>query len=398
MPPGQPWQRNLHLMNMTSFARTFLIIMPIFVPLMQSYGLTMQQTMMLQSIFAGVTLLLELPSGYIADVFGRKRTLMVGYLLAGLGFSQVIWADTFLELALFEFTLGCAMSLISGSDTALVFESEKALGSEHNHGAIPRLVSWMNFGEGTAALCAFVLVKYDVRLVLWTQAIMGWIPLIACLWLVEPPQLRSLGQPRTRHGAWRAFRASPQVMLLTLVFVSCMSTTYLATWLNQNLWQTHKLPLEYFGLAWGLFSMTVALAARYSDRLPDRLGMLGPFGLLSVFLIISYALLNSRTLWLIIVGGLLMGMFRGFVAPKLKVAINRAIDNDYRATVNSIVASSFRVVVLVLGPIMGLAVDQLGATNSAVLLIVLVVPAVSGLIFLDKRGGQADAVTQESSQ
>lgn len=385
MPAGQPWQRNLLLMNIISFARTFLIIMPIFVPLMQSYGLTMQQTMLLQSIFAGVTLILELPSGYIADRFGRKQTLVLGYLLAGLGFSQVIWADTFAELALFELTLGCAMSLISGSDTALAFESEKALGGPEDHAAIPRMISWMNFGEGTAALCAFVLVTYDVRLILWVQAIMGWIPFLACYWLTEPPNRTTLDANQSAHGAWLSFRQSPTVILLTLVFVVCMSTTYLATWLNQSLWQSYRLPLEYFGLVWGLFSMTIAIAARYGSRLPVRLGRLGPFSMLSVLLVAAYLALNSHQLGLIIFGGLLIALFRGFTAPKIKVAINRAIDNEYRATVNSIVASGFRVAILVLGPLMGLSVDLFGSDTAAALLILIILPAIIGLFLLDRQ-------------
>ncbi|EAR09078.1 MFS transporter [Reinekea blandensis] len=384
MPPGQPWQRNLTLMNVISFARTFLIIMPVFVPLMESYGLNMQQTMLLQSVFAGTTLILELPSGYVADVFGRKNTLMVGYLLAGAGFSQIVWAETFWSLVLFEFTLGCAMSLVSGSDTALVFESEKALSSEQNYGAIGRMLSWMNFGEGTAALCAFFLVAWDLRLILWVQAIVGWVPFILSFALTEPARSDQIELKRTTHGAWRAFRLSPVTLLVTLVFVACMSTTYLATWLNQSLWQRHQLPLETFGLIWGLFSMTVAIASRYSDRLPTRLAGFGAFGLLSIVVTIAWVALISRSLAIIIAGGFLMAVFRGLVAPRLKVAINQSIDNVYRATVNSIVASFFRIATFFLGPLMGMAVDIYDADVAAMFLVVLIVPAILGLWYLDQ--------------
>lgn len=385
MPSGQLWQRNLVLMNIISFARTFLIIMPIFVPLMESYGLSMQQTMMLQSVFAGTTLILELPSGYIADLFGRKHTLMVGYLLAGLGFSQVVWADTFWELALFEVTLGFAMSLISGSDTAFVFETEKAMDNRQNHSAIGRMLSWMNFGEGTAALLAFVLVAWDMQLILWVQAIMGWVPLALSFALTEPPATQHSEKKRSTQGAWRAFRNTPMTLILTLVFVVCMSTTYLATWLNQSLWQQHALPLETFGLIWGLFSMTIAIASRYSDRLPARMGPLGAFGLLALLVTLAWLMLSSRLLIIIVAGGFLMAIFRGLAAPKIKVAINQGIGNAYRATVNSIVASMFRVVTFFLGPAMGLVVDQFNADIAAIFLMVLVIPAVLGLWYLDRK-------------
>jgi MFS family permease len=347
MDSANPWKRNLVLLNAISFARTFMIIMPIFVPLMQSYGLTMQETMLLQSIFAAVTLVLEVPSGYMADVLGRKTTLMLGYLMAGVGFSQVIWANTFLELAIFEMTLGVAMSLVSGSDTALAFESEKAMNHDQAQPAIARLLSWMNFGEGVAALCAFVIVRYDMLLVLWVQAIVGWVPFALGMFLVEPPKLESKAVKKSTQAAFEVIKATPVILFFPGVFIATMSSTYLVAWLNQNLWQAHRLPLEYFGLAWGLYSVTVGLAARFSVRLPDRIGHIGQFSMMAVLLFLGFIAISSRQLWLIIVGGLMISAFRGLVAPKIKILINNAIANDYRATVNSLVAACFRVVTLV---------------------------------------------------
>lgn len=385
MNSANPWKRNLVLLNAISFARTFMIIMPIFVPLMQSYGLTMQETMLLQSIFAAVTLVLEVPSGYMADILGRKSTLMLGYLMAGIGFSQVIWANTFLELAIFEMTLGVAMSLVSGSDTALAFESEKAMNHDQAQPAIARLLSWMNFGEGVAALCAFVIVRYDMHLVLWVQAIVGWVPFILGLQLVEPPKVASSIEKKSTGAALQVVRATPVLFLFTGVFIATMSSTYLIAWLNQNLWQAHRLPLEYFGLVWGLYSVTVGLAARFSVRLPERMGGAGQFSMMAALLFIGFVAINSRLLWLIIVGGLLICVFRGLIAPKVKILINNAIANDYRATVNSLVAACFRVVTLILGPAMGLIVDIKGADIAALSLAVLIVPAMIGLFLLDKQ-------------
>jgi predicted MFS family arabinose efflux permease len=376
------WQRNLMLLNAMSFFRTFMIIMPIFVPLMQRYGLSMQETMWLQSIFAGVTLILELPSGFIADVFGRKITLIVGFALAGIGFSQILWADTFIELAIFEATLGLAVSLVSGTDMSFAFESEKALNEKESQTAIGHLMSWMNFGEAASAICAFVILKFDVLYILWVQAIVGWVPFLLSFWLTEPPRSPSFEKKHMRE-ALRIIRRSSVLPTVTLVFVVTMSATYLIAWLNQNLWQLYRLPLEYFGLVWGFLGLSVGLSARFSSRLPDRFGSFSIFSLLAVLLLVGYIFLTMNSLAFVLVGALCVSIFRGIAAPKIKLRVNNAIDNSYRATINSLVGASFRVSTFFLGPLMGYVVDQYGPAAAANGLLLLILPAMFGLYMMD---------------
>jgi MFS family permease len=392
MNSAKRWQRNLMLMNVISFFRTFMVIMPIFVPLMQKYGLSMQETMILQSTFAGVTLLLELPSGYIADLFGRKGTMMIGFALAGCGFSQVLWADTFWELVVFEMTLGVAMSLISGADMSLAYESEKALNNKTDQHAIGRMISWLNFGEAVAGLSAFVLLKFDINWLLWMQAAVGWLPLILSFGLTEPPSNKADKTPKHMGAALSIIKQNPILVWLTSVFVIAMSTTYLIAWLNQSLWLETGLSIEYFGLFWGFLGLTVGITARYSSRVPDHIGSVTVFSLLAALLFVGYLALTSGVLTIVIFGAVCVSAFRGIAAPKMRLRINNVIDNDYRATINSLVAACFRVSTLFLGPLMGFAVDSMGAVDAAPLLIILVLPAMGGLVSMNKLIGVRNVV------
>ena len=60
------------------FFQVFLVIMPVIVPFFESRGLSMQQIFLLQAVFAVVVLVMEIPSGYAADLLGRRVTLLVG--------------------------------------------------------------------------------------------------------------------------------------------------------------------------------------------------------------------------------------------------------------------------------------------------------------------------------
>ena len=118
-------KRNINRTLAFGFFQVFLVIMPVVVPFFESRGLTMQQQIfLLQALFAVVVLVMEIPSGYAADILGRRVTLLVGSVFIALGHSMLLFADGFAGLALFEVFLGIGSSLVSGTDLAILYDSE----------------------------------------------------------------------------------------------------------------------------------------------------------------------------------------------------------------------------------------------------------------------------------
>ena len=120
--------RNVYRTLLVGFFQVFLVIMPVAVPFFASFGLSMKDIFALQALYGFVVVVTEVPSGYVADVLGRKNTLVVGAVLAAIGHSCLLFAEGFWTLALFELFLGLAHSLISGADLALLYDTELALG------------------------------------------------------------------------------------------------------------------------------------------------------------------------------------------------------------------------------------------------------------------------------
>ena len=112
-------QRNVRATLVVGFFQVFLVIMPIAVPFFQSKGLSMQEVFSLQAVFALIVLIAEVPSGYVADLVGRKLTLVLGAVFCGIGHTLLLLADGFWGLPLFEAMLAIGSSLISGSDLTL---------------------------------------------------------------------------------------------------------------------------------------------------------------------------------------------------------------------------------------------------------------------------------------
>jgi len=81
--------------------------------------------MLLQSIYSIGVLVLEIPSGAIADYFGKRISLIIGSFIFGLGFILYGLGSTFLHFAIGELVAALGMSFISGADSAFTHEHLK---------------------------------------------------------------------------------------------------------------------------------------------------------------------------------------------------------------------------------------------------------------------------------
>jgi MFS family permease len=120
-------ERNILLFRWASFISGFIFIIPIWV-LFEMRFLTVWQMAILEAVITAITLGLELPTGALADIFGRKFSVGVGWVLQGIGL--VIQAFS-IEPILFTvgFILaGIGLALVSGADSALLYDTLKELG------------------------------------------------------------------------------------------------------------------------------------------------------------------------------------------------------------------------------------------------------------------------------
>lgn len=74
--------------------------------------------------------LLEVPSGWFSDRFGRRRTLIVAGLTGTLSGFCLGLGDSFAIFAIGQALMGASMAFVSGTDSAILYESLARLGRE----------------------------------------------------------------------------------------------------------------------------------------------------------------------------------------------------------------------------------------------------------------------------
>ncbi len=375
-------QNNIRIIYLLGFFHSFMVVIPVFVPLLQGYGLSMSQVLQTQAMFALTIALCEVPSGYIADLWGRRGAVLAGSALNALGFFSLLWADTFVEFLVYEFMLGIGFSLISGADLALLYDTEVYL-VEHNlpGGAGPgkslsRLISVEAAASGIAGVVASLLLIFSLDAVVLVQAFTGFAPLLLGFLLMEVP--RPVAQAGHRDNARRILElllfGKPVVLWTACAIAVFGLLAVYVFWFYQKYWEFQGIPLEWFGYIWAAFALTVSLAARYASALEARIGTRGILCLLGVLPVAGLLGMAFGAGWAGVLCGFALQLTRGLSMSLFYEALNRRVPGDFRATVNSLVSLGVRAIFIVTGPVLGYALDAYGVTSTVLILVAIFAP------------------------
>jgi len=330
----------------------------------------MKQVMILQAIYSISIVALEIPSGYFADVIGRRRTLLLGSIAGGIGFGIYSFSYGFLGFLLAELVLGFGQSFISGADSAMLYDS--LLDNRKEKEFIKyegRMVSFGNIAEASAGLVGGLLALISLRTNMYAQAGISILAIPAAFMLVEP----------VRHGEKVTFnfRTILSVVrdslfinrkLRTNIFLSAVigTATLTMAWFAQPYFKHIGLSLTLYGLMWTLLNLTVGLAAMVAYRLENILGAKKTVLTIAILIPAGYiAMGNINSLWGLAVL-FLFYIVRGFATPVLKDYIHRLTSSDVRATVLSVRNFLIRLCFVLVGPAMGILTDNKGLKSALI--------------------------------
>lgn len=366
-------RKNINLLYAFSFCWLALVIIPVMVPFFASKGLSLADVFLLQSLFALSVVVFEVPSGYLADMIGRRRALILGSVFHGAGFTLLCFADNFAELVLFEVTVGLGMSLMSGADLSLLYDSQLALklSSAESSRGIARLRFFKATSEGLAALLAAVLVLGSFDLVVLVNAAIAWIPLFLALRLVEAPFTRMEKESLSanfKRIIRHLFQEDRLLRLTTIAFTFYGLVTFYVVWLIQPYWEDFGVPLALFGVLWAMMNFVIALSARACPQLEERYGP-GPV-LVVMALLPAVGYFGMAFPGGIVGIALAFGFYvsRGLHQVILTEAFNSRVPSEFRATANSIVGLLFRLVFIATGPAVGYLYEWQGMQTTLLVL------------------------------
>ncbi|MDP3998531.1 MAG: MFS transporter [bacterium] len=349
------------------FFQGFAFFSAVLVPFFTQWGhITLTQVQILQSWFMLWIFLLEIPTGAVADRFGRKHSLALGGVVvagAALIYGSVPKFEVFL---LAEFLFAAAMALISGADSALLYdalkeagrenESKKIFGKAHSFNLLGILLS--------APIGSFIAARYGLNAPVIASAIPFMLAALVA-WTIKEPKVHGAISESKRYleivrNGFSFFRGHKTLRLLALDAIIVASAAYFVIWLYQPLFISLNIPIFYFGFFHALLVGSEIIIAANFVRLEKLFGSGKAYLrftaiVTSVVFILTAAFPNfiTVTLFIIIAGG--FGLTR---MELMSAYMNRFIPSEQRATVLSSISMFRRFVLVFLNPAIGFTADH----------------------------------------
>lgn len=369
----------------------------VWVALLAARGFSLWEIGLAESVFHVVSLLCEVPSGMAADLLGRRKTLLSGGVLTVTCNLLMAFAPNLFTICLAMGLNALAMTMFSGTFTALVYDSLKTEGREDEYIQVSANSSQISMLANAIGSLASLLKRFlgFAGFYLLSAAFEG--VSTAALALMEEPIVTKAQASREKHP----LRALPEQfrqlvrdslhvlhtcpMAVKLIASSALISvpSYLTKmFLQQRLvelgWPTELLflPLLLGGLACVAGTeVGRRVRCRSMRRLYTACALLCGVGTL---------LVGAAPAWGGILGMMLVqGVLEVYLLHESQ-KLNDAIPSDQRATLISVDGMAYSLLMIPASPLVGAVGDAFGQAGAGLALLGGVI-VLSGVALLGKK-------------
>lgn len=389
--------RNFWKIFALKFLGEFLPIAPVLILFYSANGLNSTQIFTIQAAFHLAVLLLEVPSGYLADVVGRRKTLVIGAIFFPLGLALYAAGRSFAAFVFAEVILAISVSMRSGCDSAMLFDSLRRLGRQGEYKRFEGICALVaRSGTAVSALAGGLLAMIFLRLPFLVNVGSALFMPAVALALAEPERetRRSKNPLRDILGICRYCLQQPHIRPVILFSGLLMASQLTALWAYFLFYRELGIGVGWFGVLFAIFQLAGALggsrahafAERFRARTALYLALLSP-----VFYVLLGLLPSPWLLPLIPANALLWNL----AYPVLLERLNLAVGSDVRATVLSLAGMAGSVTFIVVSPLFGRLVDAVSLSAAFIALGAFFLAAGAPLLTAMLRNWQEAVTTHE---
>lgn len=350
------------------------LTIPITVLYYLSFGLSYTQVALLESIFLITMLIFEIPTGVLADRFGRKTTIALGTLIMPIATFITALSSSFLAFAMICVMYGIGMALISGADSALIYDTLISAEEEKTFIKIEgrTFALFYLFAAISAPIGSYVFAL-NRHIPFYFDTIMLFLVFLVYASMHEPPKsAKSENNPgflkTLSVGVKQISRNSLVRWYVLLGILLSISMTAFYNVIGQPLLVNQGLAVKNVGFVIAAIMLAQAVFSENTHRIEKRLGE--RFALILLFLIpaISFIFMGMQALFLTISVYVLYGAGKGMTTPLLGNCLNKNLSSDSRATALSFESFLGGICGAIFLPLFGLAVDRLNISHGVILL------------------------------
>lgn len=378
--------RNVIVLTLITFFYSLTFHHTIYTLFLKSRGLNFWQIFMLETVISASIFVFEIPSGYIADKIGRKKTIILSVICFAVSSYLHVISYNFLMFIILSAIFGLGIASISGADSALIYESLIADNKKEYSDYAFSLIG----GAATAALILSLplggfLAQYSLDLPVYVTCIPLTISVIAALFLEETYNKNEKAN-ENREGFKESLifilKEKPVLVILQVLTSLSFSIILSMHYLNQPLFISYGVKIKYFGIIMLAVNILSMLMTLLSPRLKKKLGTTFILFLRN-FVPGIFIIILSKTTSPYLGISAFMGVLavNSIGTPIFRSLLNENISGNNRATVLSVISFIGSIVGMCTKPLIGYLVDLSLNTSLLILGISIIVVSFGFLIF-----------------
>ena len=332
------------------------------VAILVSRGYSLVEIGIAETIFHITGLIFEIPSGVLADVFGRKKMLIISTIMRMISDIIMILSGNLFMICMSMVFNSLSYNFSSGSGEALAYDSLKLVKMENsferyesNQFIIYRLCS------GISILCAGFALTVGYRVAYGTSLITTAIQMMILLSLRE---IRIEGYAKDKGNKMgktllvcfkESFAFVKEVrkckgFMLCNSFIGVMDTLLLF-FLQAKLLE-NGLSQWWLGFALLFMEMGGIIGSRLIVRVP-KIRYKWMFAISLFFVMTGLMAEHANACWIMTIGGFIAAMGDDALQVRTNAILQDMFPSEQRATLTSMESFTFSVIMIVLSPLAG---------------------------------------------
>ena len=355
------WSNNIWRFGAFKFFVDFQLWIPIWVIyLNETRGFSITEITFLDVFLMIILVILEVPTGIIADRWGKKVSLCYGAFIHAVAILVFSFAGNIVVIAISYTVVAVALTLFSGADSAFVYDSLKAAGRRGEYQKIWGRLHSISLIASVVSLVlgAFLAAATNLWFPIVISAGLMLIAWIVALTFKEPPREEAPTSYReTILNAVNVVRSKPPVytMMLFAGFVMAIAVSF--SILLQPYLRSHGIEIKFIGILQVPEQLLGIVAALFAYRLVALIGIGRTMLLCPVAILIAAVGLGSFDHIAAFAFYPLTGLVFAMSFPVLSTYFNDRIPSASRATVLSIYQLTFSLFVVFFEPVLGWLAD-----------------------------------------
>jgi len=369
--------QQLRRLNAFGFSACLRITDAVWVVFLISRGFSLWQVGLAEGIFHIVSLIGEIPSGMVADLIGRRRSLAMAGLCGLISALLMAFSTTFFGVCLSMVFSSLSCNFISGSDEAILYDSLLLCGKQDRYIPISasynKIQTLSNLLSNAASLLASVLSYVGFYLL---DAAICLVRIVTALSLTEPTVTETqktrqenpfsdLKQRFTEHVsiAVTFLRSHPDAARLMLADGFVTLPSYLTIMFLQQRLSELGVATMWLGLPIMCISLAGMAGLSIGEKL--RISAIGPLYTVSALLVGS-GVIGASTLPVIpaILGAMVAAAAMNIWMLHLQNHLNTLYPSDQRATLVSVNMMAYSVLMVAASPLIGWVGDISGSAGA----------------------------------